>query len=77
MNVFVVVLAILALGAVGTLAGALVRRRKARGLTDISGSGDALAEQQAAKRVEDMRAWRYGLLHSSGRAAPLPPRDSV
>ncbi len=71
MNAFIVVLAILALGAVGTLAGALVRRRKARGLTDISGSVDPLAEQEAAKRLNDMQGWRYGLLQ---RSLPPPAR---
>jgi hypothetical protein len=72
MNVFEVVLGLLALGAVSALVGALVRQRKARGLTDISGTG----EQGATKRVNDMRGWRYGLWHS-GRAAPLPPNDSL
>jgi len=76
MNLFEVVLAILALVAVSALAGALVRRRKARGLTDISGLGDAPGEQGPAKRVNDMQGWRYGLFHP-GNTAPLPPGDSL
>ncbi len=71
MNAFIVVLAILALGAVGTLVGAFVRRRKARDLTDISGSVDQLAEQEAAKRLNDMQGGRYGLLQ---RSLPPPAR---
>jgi hypothetical protein len=72
MNLFAVVLAMLALVAVSALAGVLVRRRKARGLTDISGPG----EQGTAKRVNDMQGWRYGVFHS-GPTAPLPPGDSL